>query len=342
MKSGKGGHCWAFVLAGGEGSRLRSLTTTPGGVAIPKQFCSLHGGSTLLREALDRASCVAVPERIRAIVAAQHSHWWSRCLTHAQVKHSVVQPANCGTASGVLLPLLKTLDQDPDCTVVVLPSDHHVDNEGTLARALRQAVAAVRRHHDCIMMLGVEPDEPDPELGYIVPDAPMDDGVATVATFAEKPDVRTADDLIRRGALWNSFIFAARGSALLGLFERNAPELLARMRRALQLEKLGRPGSRAIDELYRQLSPLDFSRHIVSGQELYLRVVKVPHCGWSDLGTPKSVATTLRRLNGMAARTMPVKSAAPFLDLAVQPALDPILRRAPMSVSAGDPAGRTT
>jgi hypothetical protein len=38
------GNTWAIVLAAGEGSRLRSLTTTALGVAIPKQFCSLKGG----------------------------------------------------------------------------------------------------------------------------------------------------------------------------------------------------------------------------------------------------------------------------------------------------------
>ncbi len=33
---------WALILAAGEGSRLRSLTTTSSGTAIPKQFCSLY------------------------------------------------------------------------------------------------------------------------------------------------------------------------------------------------------------------------------------------------------------------------------------------------------------
>jgi mannose-1-phosphate guanylyltransferase len=37
------GNTWAIVLAAGEGSRLHSLTTTESGIAIPKQFCSLHG-----------------------------------------------------------------------------------------------------------------------------------------------------------------------------------------------------------------------------------------------------------------------------------------------------------
>jgi mannose-1-phosphate guanylyltransferase len=44
---------WALVLAAGEGTRLRSLTTTRSGAAIPKQYCSLRNGPSLLEETLD-------------------------------------------------------------------------------------------------------------------------------------------------------------------------------------------------------------------------------------------------------------------------------------------------
>ena len=55
------GNTWAIVLAGGEGSRLHGLTMTALGVAVPKQFCSLRGGRSLLSEALKRAEAVAPP-----------------------------------------------------------------------------------------------------------------------------------------------------------------------------------------------------------------------------------------------------------------------------------------
>ena len=52
---------WAIVPAGGEGRRLHGVTTTALGVAVPKQFCSLRGGNSLLLEALKRAEAVADP-----------------------------------------------------------------------------------------------------------------------------------------------------------------------------------------------------------------------------------------------------------------------------------------
>ena len=64
-------HDWALILAAGEGSRLRSLTTR-NGIAVPKQFCSLNGGASLLQDALHRAESVAPRTRIATIVAQQH------------------------------------------------------------------------------------------------------------------------------------------------------------------------------------------------------------------------------------------------------------------------------
>src|SRR5678816_4057610 len=70
------GHNWALVLAAGEGTRLQALTTTASGIAVPKQFCSLGGGTSLLHAALDRASVAAPLERTCVIVAEQHRRWW--------------------------------------------------------------------------------------------------------------------------------------------------------------------------------------------------------------------------------------------------------------------------
>lgn len=97
---------WALVLAAGEGSRLRSLTTTATGQAVPKQFCSLQGGPSLMQEALQRAASIAPIQRTCSIVAAQHRRWWEAPLYHLPEENVIVQPENRGTAHGILLPLL--------------------------------------------------------------------------------------------------------------------------------------------------------------------------------------------------------------------------------------------
>jgi mannose-1-phosphate guanylyltransferase len=292
---------WALVLAAGEGSRLRSLTTTSSGVAIPKQFCSLRGGSSLLHEALCRAEAVASRRYVCTVVAAQHRHWWEGMVGSLPVPNVIVQPANRGTANGILWPLLHIMDGDPEARIVVLPSDHHVEDEAALADSLRLAVKQVAGRRDEVLLLGIQPHEPDSELGYIVPDDCDRHGLVHVARFVEKPDSTRALELIRNGGLWNTFIMAATARALLGMFERCCPEIVTEMREVVQRDAARsrdvheRSESTAAVALYERLPTLDFSRHILHGQEHHLRALPVRNCGWSDLGTPQRVRAALRR-----------------------------------------------
>ncbi len=124
------------------------------------------------------------------------------------------QPGNRGTALGILLPLLQILHRDPDAPLLVLPSDHFVCDEAVLAESLRAAMRQIRRQPDRIVMLGISPDEADPELGYIVSDSDVTLDLRAVSEFVEKPSSAVARALIARGGVWNSFIFAAKGKTL--------------------------------------------------------------------------------------------------------------------------------
>jgi mannose-1-phosphate guanylyltransferase len=289
-----GGGTWAIVLAAGEGSRLRALTTTASGIAVPKQFCSLRGGPSLLEEALQRAVAVAPIERISSVVAEHHANWWCRSLAGLVPANVFVQPQNRGTAVGILLALLNIFERDPHARVVILPADHHVGEEAVLARALGQAVAAVRAKPTDIMLLGVTPEEPDPDLGYIVPAGDVGSASAPVAWFVEKPTVGEAQALIARGALWNAFIIAARATALLELFDRYDPGLLRRMRFAVRRAKVSADSSTALVDLYLRERSVDFSRDIAQRYGAVFRVLRVPACAWTDLGTVQRVTKTLR------------------------------------------------
>jgi mannose-1-phosphate guanylyltransferase/mannose-6-phosphate isomerase len=201
---------------------------------------------------------------------------------------------------------------------VFLPADHHVQDENALAEAVRSAANHLTRDAAGPVLVGVEPDEPDPELGYIVPGRMLEDGAYTVQRFVEKPTPLLASRLLEIGALWNSFIFAAHASSLLSLFRQRIPHSVDAM--ATALARRDRQG--ALSGLYEELPLVDFSRAIAQGCEESLRVVAANSCGWSDLGTPTRVAEALRRLDLPRARTStPAGVVAPstgFINLAAQ------------------------
>jgi len=286
---------WAVVLAGGEGTRLASLTRDAAGNSVPKQFCSLNGGAALVHDALQRARHIAPPEQVCAIVAQQHSRYWRKALQSLPAPNILVQPHNRGTANGVLLCVLAILERDPLARIAFLPADHFVLDECALARALCDLAVHLKHNPDGLTLIGIEPEEADPELGYIVPGRTLSDGSRTVVRFVEKPPLRVARELVNDKVLWNSFIFAATGWALLGLLRRHMGVRVDDMATALARDTQSGASS-ALTELYERLPAADFSRAVVQHAPQALRVITAPACGWNDLGTPRRVADTLRRL----------------------------------------------
>jgi mannose-1-phosphate guanylyltransferase len=287
-------HNWALVLAGGEGSRLQSLTTSVSGVAVPKQFCSIGGEDSLLVAALRRAREVVPAERTCTVVAEHHRRWWQALPLGIPPENVFAQPRNRGTANGILLPLLQIVHRDPQATVLVLPSDHYVRNEDLLASSLRSALLHAGQQLDRIILLGVTPDDADTELGYIVASGDSTRSACAVEEFVEKPDPATARALLARGGVWNAFIFAAKGRALLRLFEERCPELVSQIQRIVE-EPAAATRSAHLAELYAHLPRLDFSRDVLQRSLRSLSVLTVPACGWSDLGTPRRVQETFSR-----------------------------------------------
>jgi mannose-1-phosphate guanylyltransferase len=294
------GSNWAVVLAAGEGTRLAALTRDGAGNAVPKQFCSLNGGRALVQEAVARARRVVLLDRTCAIVAQQHSQHWRQALRCLPAENIIVQPKNRGTANGVLLCVLAILARDPLAQIIFLPADHFVLDENALERSLRELIANLRHDPDGLTLIGIEPDDADPELGYIVPGRTLSDGLRTVARFVEKPAAPLAQELFATKALWNSFIFGASGSALLGLLRLQLGGTVDDMATALARDEHASVYS-ALPELYQSLPTADFSHAVVQQLPFMLRVITAPACGWNDLGTPRRVAATLRRLSARSA-----------------------------------------
>jgi mannose-1-phosphate guanylyltransferase len=281
---------WAIVLAAGDGKRLAPLTLDVTGKPIPKQFCSLVGGQSLLREALGRARNIVSPDRVCMVVAERHRQYWSGQLADIPSDNVLVQPENRGTAHGVLLGLLSVLARDPLAGILFLPADHYVRDERAFTATLREAMGARMQSSRRLTLIGIGPEEPDSDLGYILPGGTLFAGARAVNQFVEKPEPGIARELVAAGALWNSFIFAAWGPVLLELLSRRLGPTVDRMRAAQT-----QADAHALTRLYAHLPDVDFSTLIAKCPH-DLQVVTAPPCGWSDLGVPRRLINLMTRL----------------------------------------------
>jgi mannose-1-phosphate guanylyltransferase len=302
----KARHTWSLILAGGDGSRLRALTTRPCGTSVPKQYCSLHGGHSLLEDAIARARRVVAPERICTIVAQQHRQWWTECaplLEALERDNLIVQPRNLGTGIGILYSLLHILAKDPHARVVLLPADHYVRDEDVLNTGLLQALDRLDQSADRPVLLGLQPEEPDTDLGYVLPGDTDPLGGYAVARFIEKPAFSVAREIIEAGGLWNTFIMVAAAQTLLDLYlPRYAPLVMEMQISLAKGQTAGSPTGSwpALLSLYDRLPEIDFSRDLLEGHADDLCVLRVPPCGWSDLGTPRRVGEIVQRLGSVS------------------------------------------
>jgi mannose-1-phosphate guanylyltransferase len=278
-------HVWVVILAAGEGRRVQALTRDRRGRPAPKQYSLVGGHTTLLDLTLARARRLAPPERIVAVVAAQHRSWWVSELAGLPAPNVIVQPENRGTAAGILLPLMWILRQDPFARLAILPSDHGVAAEETLHKAIIDALACAPRPDSEMVLLGVQPQGPETDYGWIVPKAGRGGPLRRVACFREKPDAGTAAELLSREGMLNSFILIVGGRSLLALFRTSLPQLWRSFRPMLENSQVGFRSERNLSRVYQSVPTFDFSKDLLEKAADTLWVHQVPACGWLDLGT---------------------------------------------------------
>lgn len=91
-----------------------------------------------------------------------------------------------------------------DETVVVCPVDPYVDSDYFIA--LEKLYETAKNSEYNLSLIGINPTYPSEKYGYIIPETKQE--ISKVKMFKEKPDVETANEYIKQGALWNGGIFA--------------------------------------------------------------------------------------------------------------------------------------
>jgi mannose-1-phosphate guanylyltransferase len=282
----------AIVLAGGDGTRLRELTRQIAGDDRPKQFCPLVGDETLLDETRRRVAHSVSPSRTFFSVTTSHARFYTPLLADVRSRQVVVQPENRGTAPAILYALLRVAAVASHDPVAILPSDHYVSNDERFMAHVDAAFDLAAARPDLVTLLGITPDRPETEYGWIEPAyevrAPGGRLFHGVRRFWEKPDPSLARSLFDDGCLWNSFVMVGRRATLIELIEETLPDLT---RAFLPIQRfMGTSLEATVAEaVYRWLPAADFSKGVLAGSAARLAVLPVSGVAWSDLGRPERV-----------------------------------------------------
>jgi len=287
-------HEWAVILAGGDGTRLKSLTRKIAGDERPKQFCSVLGSRTLLEETQERAALELDPERTLYVVNRMHESYYAPILGDEPAANLVIQPRNCGTAPAIVYSLLRIAALDPNAVMAFFPSDHYISDNQKFMTHIRVALDIAHKTPDRVILLGLEPESPEVEYGWIEP-AQMIPGharVFRVRRFWEKPNQWLAQVLQLRGCLWNSFVMIASVQGLLEIIENADPDLYRSFSRLSSLLQT-HAETQAIQDLYERIDETNFSHQVLALHPERLSVLKVTGVHWNDLGEPKRVMASL-------------------------------------------------
>ena len=274
---------YAVILAGGVGARFWPRSRQQ----RPKQFLSVFGDQSLIQETVNRMGTLIDSAGLLAITRADQAGILQKQLPSLAAHQILLEPVGRSTAPCIGLAAWLLAARDPEAVMVVLPSDHLIQDSILFQDTLREAIEYVQAH-DVLMTVGIQPSQPETGYGYILfEQEAMQHRIHQVRQFVEKPDLETARRYVQSERyLWNAGMFIWKARTILEEIARHAPDLYALLC-TLPNDVHDPDFERLMVEIYPSF-PTRSIDYAVMEKSDKVCVVK-GFFGWSDVGSWESV-----------------------------------------------------
>jgi len=267
------------VMAGGSGTRLWPLSRA----LYPKQFLKLGQDETLLQQVFRRLEGLSLSNPL-VICNEEHRFLAAEQLrAMGELNHNILlEPQGKNTAPAVALAAFAALRSDPEAVLLVLASDHIIQEKAAFQHVVEQALPLAQRGE--LVTFGIVPSHPETGYGYIKQGTPIDGGAYKVERFVEKPQASVAEEyLVEGGYLWNSGMFVFKASTYLNELERQRPEIYAACKAASSAESPDMDFIRVNAEAFAEC-PDESIDYAVMENASSTAVIPLD-AGWSDIGS---------------------------------------------------------
>jgi mannose-1-phosphate guanylyltransferase len=200
------------ILCGGSGTRLWPISRT----LFPKQFVQLFNDESLFQKTVKRN--ISMADSFSVVI--NHEQYFMGLdqmedLKIQQEKSFILEPTGRNTAPAIAMAALAA---DPDDILLVVPSDHLIDDAQAYEAALKKAQEFAS--NDQLVTFGIKPHYAETGYGYIEAQG------FDVKSFKEKPSTEVAEKYLQAGNFfWNSGMFCFKARVFLEELKNHASDI---------------------------------------------------------------------------------------------------------------------
>ena len=278
-----------IILAGGFGKRLWPLSTKK----RPKQFISLFGDLSLFDLTLQRINNREIFKKPLIVTSNEYLSYVEESLAKTGVEESKIflEPESKNTFPALMLPVFASLKKELNERFMVFPSDHYIPYN----RSFYETCSKIKNQFksEGLIMLGVKPDTPSTEYGYISVKTSNNE-VKRVTSFIEKPSLKKAQLLLKQpNTLWNSGIFCFEGNWICNSIQDKHTDFYYQISDLLPSSELNQKYFYFDKHKFSKLQNISFDKAFVElNAENYVMNLDA---GWTDLGSWHSLSNLQKK-----------------------------------------------